>query len=150
MEAFTHSFVDQQVLRLQIAVQDSVLVAEGRSLEQLEHEAADRDGVESASVSVYVHVPLQVRVHVLKDEHQLRLGVNDIVQADNVRVAKLLHERDLADRRRGCAFFGIEVDLLQRNDLGRVARPTLQDKTGSATVTNPLGSIWELTLYTVA
>jgi hypothetical protein len=39
--------------------------------------------------------------------------MNNIVEADDVLVFQLLHQRDLADRGRGCAFFGIEVDLFQ-------------------------------------
>jgi len=43
---------DEQVLRLEVAMQDAILVAEGGALEELEHEAADDVRVERAAVAV--------------------------------------------------------------------------------------------------
>ena len=105
--------VDEEILRLEIAVEDSVRVAEVDALEELVHEGFDGDGRQCSSISLGVHVLLQILIHVFKDQHELVLGMNDIVEADDVLVLQLLHQRDLADCSRGCAFFGIEVDLFQ-------------------------------------
>ena len=89
--------VDEEVLRLEVAVQDPVFVAEGDASEELVHEGLDGGGVECSSVAAGVHIFLQVLVHVLEDEHELVLGVDDIVQRDDVLVLELLHQGDLAD-----------------------------------------------------
>ena len=89
--------VDEQVLRLEIAVQDLVLVTEGRALEKLVHEGADDVGAKRAAVAVLVHVPLEIAVAELENERELGLGVDHVVEADDVDVLELLHERDLAD-----------------------------------------------------
>ena len=47
--------------------------------------------------------------------------MNDVVQQDDVLVLELLHKRDLADGRRRGALLRIEVDLLQRYQLARLA-----------------------------
>lgn len=119
--------VDEQVLGLEVAVQDAVVVAEGDAAHQLVHEGLDGGGVEGASIAARVHVALQVLVHELEDEHELVLGVNDVVQQDNVLVAQLLHERDLADGRRGRALLRVEVDLLEGDQLARLAVAALED-----------------------
>ncbi|KAI3481766.1 hypothetical protein L1887_55613 [Cichorium endivia] len=111
------ALVDEKVLRLEIAVQHAVLVAEGGALEQLEHEGAHGDRIERTAVAMDLHVLLEVLLHELEDEHQLGLGVDDVVESHDVGVAQLLHERDLTDRRRRRALLGIEVDLLERDDL---------------------------------
>lgn len=71
--------VDEQVLGLEITVQDAVLVAKSDAAQQLVHERLDGHGIQLASVAARVHVFLQVLVHVLKHEHELVLGVDDIV-----------------------------------------------------------------------
>jgi hypothetical protein len=110
-------FVDEQVLRLEVAVQDAVVVAKGGALQELPHEGTDDGRFERSPVAVHVHVLFQVEVHELEDEHELRLGVDDIVEADNVGMLELLHETDLADGGRGRPFLGIEMDLLERHEL---------------------------------
>jgi hypothetical protein len=45
-----------------------------------------------------IHILLQIEVHELKDEHQFSLGVDDIVQSDDVGVFEFFHEADLSDR----------------------------------------------------
>lgn len=84
--------VDEKVLRLEIAVQDAVLVAEGNTAEQLVHERLDSHGIQLASVASRIHVLFQILVHVLKHEHQLVLSVDDVVQRDDVLVLQLFHE----------------------------------------------------------
>lgn len=118
--------VDEQVLGLEIAVEDAGLVAESNALEQLVHEGLDGGWVEGTAVTARVHVALEVLVHELKDEHELVLGVDDIVQQDNVLVAQLLHERNLADGRRGRALLRVEVDLLEGDEFARLAVAALE------------------------
>lgn len=84
--------VDQQVLRLEIAMEDSVIMAEGDTAEQLVHEGLDGDGIEHAALTPGIHVFLQILVHEFKDQHELVLGVNDIVETDYVFVLKFLHK----------------------------------------------------------
>jgi hypothetical protein len=65
-----------------------------------------------------LHVLLQVEVHELEDQIQLvPVGVHDVKQTQHVRVVHLLEQADLADRsRRDALIFGLETDLLQRDD----------------------------------
>ena len=107
-------------------MKNPVLVAERGTLQELVHEAPDSHRVESPAIAVNIHVLLQVPLAVLKDEDKLGLGVNDIIEADDIDVLKLLHERDLADGRGRRALFGIEVDLLQRHELARLAVAALE------------------------
>lgn len=111
-------------------MQDAVVVAEGNAAHQLVHEGLDGGGVEGAAVAARVHVALQVLVHELKDEHQLVLGVDDVVQQDNVLVAQLLHKGDFADGRRGRALLRVEVDLLEGDELAGLAVAALEDLRG--------------------
>lgn len=53
----------------------------------------------------------------VEHEHQLVFGVNDVVERNYVLVLELLHERNLADGGTGRALFGVEVDLLQGDEL---------------------------------
>jgi hypothetical protein len=135
-------FVDEQVLGLQVAVQHAMRVAVPHALAQLDHELLDHGVVHDQRLARQprtlgqrlappalangqrLHVLLQVAVKELEDEVQLvAVGVHDVEQADNVRVVHLLEERDFADRRRRDALiFGLEADLLERDDalvLGR-------------------------------
>lgn len=84
-------------------------------------------------MTVDLHVLFQVLFHKLKDQHELGLCVDDIVQPQNVGMAQLLHQRDLADRRGWGTFFGIEMDLFERNNL--VVEP------GSALVYGSVGTL---------
>lgn len=93
--------VDQQILRLQVAVEYPVRVAEGDTLgsaprphtsthvQQLVGEVLDGVEREGATISVRVHVALEVLLAVLENEDELGLGVNDVVEADNVDVLEL-------------------------------------------------------------
>lgn len=93
--------VDQQVLRLEITVENPVGVTEGNTLrsalqihrsshvQQLIGEVLDGVEGKGAAISVRVHVALQVLFAVFEDEDQLGLGVDDIVEADNVDVLEL-------------------------------------------------------------
>ena len=67
------SFVDQQVLRLQISVKDAVVVTKGNGLQQLKHEALNNWCFQSTILAVVVHVFLQIRIHLL---HLLQKSLN--------------------------------------------------------------------------
>ena len=108
-------------------MEDSIVVAESDTAEQLVHEGLDGDGIEHATLAPGVHVFLQVLVHELEDQHELVLGVDDIVEADYVLVLKLLHKRNLTDGSAGGTLFGIEVDLLESNKLARLAVAAFED-----------------------
>ena len=111
-------------------MQHPVLVTERSSLEELKHETPNSNRIQRSPIPMNIHVLFEILIHVLENEHQLRFSVNDIVQSDNVAVTQLFHQGDLADRSRGRAFFGIEMDLFQGDDLRGVPRATLQGGSG--------------------
>ena len=74
-------------------------MAEVDALEQLVHERFGGSRLEGTPLSVGVHVSLEVAVHEFEDEHELILGMDDIVKGDNVLVFEFLHKRNLSDRR---------------------------------------------------
>ena len=117
--------VDQQVLWFQVTMEDPIFVTEGCSLQKLIHEAAHCCGIKSATFAVGIHVLLEISVAVLEDENQLGLGVDNIIESDNVDMLQLLHQRDFADRSRRSPFLGIKVNLLERNNLVCCPRATL-------------------------
>lgn len=103
--------VDQEVLGLQIAVEDSVRVAEPNAIAELAHELLDNVGSQSQLGQVRVcalgqspaaaavgdwqglHVFLEVEVEKLKDEVELvTVGVYDIKQTDYVGITHLLEQ----------------------------------------------------------
>lgn len=126
--------VDEQVLRLQITVQDSVGVAVANSLAKLGHEFLNHAFTQAhvTSPSIHdtfrqwlssstlrhgqgLHVFLQVEIQILEDQIQLvTVGVDDVQQADNVWVVHLLEQRNLTDgSRRDTLIFGFQTDLLE-------------------------------------
>lgn len=113
--------VDEQVLGLEVAVENTVLMAEVDSLEKLVHEALDCSGLEGTTFAISVHVPLKIAIHVLEHQHELVLSVDDVVEGDDVFVLELFHERDFTDSCGGCALFGIEVYFLQSDELAGLA-----------------------------
>ena len=119
-------FVDQQVLWLQITMEDSIFVTEGRALEKLIHEAAHCCGIKSATFAVHVHVLLEISVAIFEDKNKLGLSVDNIIESDNVDMLQLLHQRDFTDRSRRGSFLGIEMNLLEGNNLVCGSRATLR------------------------
>lgn len=71
--------VDEQILGFQVAVQHSVFMAEGDSLQKLVHERFDGDIVQLTATSAGIHVFLQILVHVFEDQHEFVFGVDDIM-----------------------------------------------------------------------
>lgn len=119
--------VNQEVLRFEVSVQDAVLVAKVDAPKQLVHEGLDGPWIQGALVALGVHVLLEIAIHKLEHQHKFVLGVNNIVKRHNVFVFELLHKRDLADGRTRGAFFGIEMDLLEGDELARHAVAALED-----------------------
>ncbi len=128
--------VDQQVLGLEIAVQDAMAVAVAHARAQLAHELLDHTLAEPQSVQLSasalgqrlapaaladgqgLHVLLEVEVEELEDEVQLvAVGMDNVEQAHNGRVAHLFEQGDLADGGgRHALVLGLEADLLQGHD----------------------------------
>ena len=134
--------VDEQVLGLQVAVENTVAVAVANAVAQLAHELADNLVTKSelvelesgalgqcfASSSVAhgerLHVLLQIEVEEFHDEVQLvAIGMHNVEQAHDIGVAHLLEERDLANGGGGYAFvLGLEADLLQGDNAAIVGK----------------------------
>ena len=76
-----------------------------------------------------IHVLLQIPVHVLKDEHEFVLGVDDIVQRNDALMFQFLHQRDLSDSRRRGPFFGIEMDFFECDEFSGLAVPSFEHLT---------------------
>lgn len=97
-------------------MQDTVLVTERSTLQELVHEASNRRGVESAAVAVLIHILFKILVTVLEYKNEFCLRVYNVVKAHDVDVLQFLHERDLPDGSGWCAFLCVQVDLLQSDD----------------------------------
>lgn len=119
--------VDEKILGLEVAMQDAVLVAKGDALEELVHEGFDGHVVELTALAARVHELLEVFVHVFEDEHELVLGVNDVVEGDDVFMLELFHEGNFADGGGGGAFFAVEVDFFEGDEFAGLAVATLED-----------------------
>ena len=103
-------------MRFEVSVQNPVFVTERSTLEKLVHETPNGDGIEGATLAVDIHVFLEVAFTVLKYEDELCLGVDDVVEADDIDMLELFHEGDLTDGGRWGAFFCIEMNLLEGDD----------------------------------
>lgn len=119
--------VDEEILGFQIAVQDAVFVAKSDAVQELVHEGFDGEVVELAAGAARVHEFLEVLVHVFEDEHEFVVGVDDVVEGDDVLMLELFHEGDFADGGGGGAFFAIEVDFLQGDEFTGLAVAALED-----------------------
>lgn len=98
-------------------MQYAVLMTESCPFEELKHEASDCGRIESTSLAVCVHVPLEILVAELKDENQFRFRMDNIVQSDDVDMLKLFHKRDLTNSGRRRALLCIQMDFLQSHNL---------------------------------
>lgn len=67
-------------------------MTERRAHQQLVHEAAHCVWIERAAVAVSVHVLLEVAFAVFEDENEFGLGMDDIVEADDIDMLELFHE----------------------------------------------------------
>ena len=108
--------IDKKVLGLEITVQDTVLVAERSALQELVHETSNSGRVESATITVLIHVLLEILVTVLEYKNEFRLRVYNVVKAHDVDVLQLLHKGDFPNGSRWRAFLCVQMDLLQSDD----------------------------------
>ena len=128
--------IDEQVLRLEITVHDSVRVAVGRRLKNLVRETLNLG--QGQSSSNMPHVLLQIIVAVFEDEVELVLRVDNFFQLNDVGVLQALQEGDLADgSARNAVVFFLELDFLESDNL-RMKQPTL---TSPVTVSRALYTI---------
>lgn len=95
---------------------DAPGVAEGQSADALEEVGLDKVRGEHA-VDAF-HVLLEVLVEELKDEVQLAVGLDAVLELDDVVVLELAEEADLPKGRGGDALIlDLEADALQGDDL---------------------------------
>ena len=71
--------VDEEILGFQVSMEHPIFMAKGDTLEELVHEGFYGDVVQLAAGTAGVHVFFQVLVHIFEDEHELILGVYDVV-----------------------------------------------------------------------
>ncbi|SRR5258706_777422 len=77
------------------------------------HETSHCGQIESTALSVSVHIALEVLLAEFENKDEFLLGVDDIVEANDVGVTELLHKRDFSDGSRGSALLSIEVDFFE-------------------------------------
>ena len=118
---------DEQIGRLQVAMHDRVLVAEGHAVQQHLHVALDL-GLGDGRVAVAYHLG-QVAQHELEDEHEARALGEHVEQLDDVLVlADRLQRLDLAQHRVGYLVLeALERDALERHDLAALDVLGLED-----------------------
>lgn len=106
-------------------MQHLIFVAECGPFEKLIHKATNGFRIEGATIPMLIHVFLEVLFAKLKDKNELCLAVDDVVEADNIGVFKLLHQGYFTYRRRWSSFLGIQVNFFQCNNLVRGTRSSL-------------------------
>lgn len=60
-------------------MKDPILVAEGYALAKLMHKAANGVRIQSASLSMRIHIPLQILFAELEYQNQFRFCMNNVV-----------------------------------------------------------------------
>mmetsp|Transcript_36102 Transcript_36102/g.93777 ORF Transcript_36102/g.93777 Transcript_36102/m.93777 type:complete len:558 (-) Transcript_36102:101-1774(-) len=112
--------VDEEVLRLEVAVQDPVGMAVRNARHHLVQVVLD-DGLVLVQVWLQLHVLLEVHVQELKHKEDAVLRVHHILQPDDVLVVELPEEGDLPD---GGARYALVLllkhDLLERDNVPRL------------------------------
>lgn len=94
-------------------MQHPILMTKTRPLQQLIHEAPHCIRIQRPTVPMLIHILLQVLFTVLEYKNKFGLGVDDIVQANDIDVFEFFHQRNFADGCGWCSFFCIEVDFFQ-------------------------------------
>ena len=72
-------------------------MAEGNTFAQLMHEASHSGQIKSSTLSMSVHVAFEILLAEFKDQDEFLLGVDDIVEANDVLVTEFLHKRYFSD-----------------------------------------------------
>ena len=98
------------------------------------HEGFDGDVVELTTGVSTIHVFFEVFVHVLEDEHELVLGVNDIVEGDDILVFEFFHERDFANGGARSTFLAVEMYFFECDKLTSLSITTFEDLGGIRSV----------------
>lgn len=106
-------------------MQYSVLVTVCRPHQQLVDEASNSHRIERSVVSILIHILFQVALAIFENEDELCLGVDDIVEAKDVDMLELLHERDLTDSSGRGSLFSIKMYLFEGDDFVGCARSAL-------------------------
>ena len=94
------------------------------------HKGFDCDVVELAARIAGVHEFFEVLVHIFEDEHEFVFGVDDVVEGDDVVVLELLHQGYFADGGAGGAFFAVEVDFFEGDELAGLAIAAFENLEG--------------------
>ena len=98
------ALVDQDVLRLEVAVHDALRVAVGDAREDLVEDRLDHQRFEELFLLERLEVGLQVLLVEVEDQVQLLLVGDHVSQSDDVRVVQLGEQRDFPERSRRDAF----------------------------------------------
>lgn len=96
-------------------------------LQQLIHKTLNRNRRQRSSITIRVHVLLEIFIHIFENQHELVFGVDDVVEGQDVFVLELFHQGDLADGGRRCAFFRVEVDFFEGDKLAGLAIAAFED-----------------------
>lgn len=99
--------IDEKILRLEVTMKYSILVAKVDASEQLEHEALDGGRFEGTPLAVGIHVSFQVAIHEFENKHQLVFGMDHVMESDNILVFQLLHKGYFPNRGRWRSFFRV-------------------------------------------
>lgn len=73
--------------------------------------------MQCSSVASCVHVLLEILVTVLEHEHQLRLGVDHVVESQDIDVLEFLEQGNFADCGARRSLLRVKVNLLERHNL---------------------------------
>lgn len=99
-------------------MEDFFLMAMGDAFDELIGEALDYKRVHALLFAEIVHELLEVVLQILKDKHQLSIGMDDLSKIDDVRVIEFFEDGDFSDGGGWNAFFlGLEPDLFEGVDL---------------------------------
>jgi hypothetical protein len=107
--------LEEDVGRLQIAVNDAVTVTEVEAFEELGHE--DLESATNEGLGA-VESLLEILVNVFEDEEELGTVADDVEEIDDIAVVNFLEDRDLTESSLGDTFVtAVEAHLLEGNDL---------------------------------
>ena len=110
--------VDEQVLRLEIAMHGASLMAVEYALCDLMEVALDELRLEQLVVGQRLHVLLEVHGEELEDQVELVLLHEHVHERDDVGMLKLAQQRDLAyGRARHALLVVLQADFLERHQL---------------------------------
>ena len=105
---------DEDVLRLEIAVDDALGVAGGHTLEELIHDPLELLTVEGSDAGV--EELLEILINILEDKHEFTITGHDIEESNNIGVLDFTEECNLTDGDGGDTFFGaLFTNLLHCN-----------------------------------